>query len=318
MRPYPTLLLGLLALLLATGLALQLGPVTLDWNSTGGLIFWELRLPRILLALVAGAALALSGAWLQSLLHNPLADPSLLGISAGAALGAVGVGVGLGWPQAIPLGALLGGWGLAWLSYRLAQQAGQLDLSGLLLVGLTLNALAGALLGLILALSGDTQLRQWLFWQWGSLAGAHWFGLIALALVLLLALALSLRWARALDALLLGPLEATYLGVAVSHMQRRGLLLVALLAGGVTALTGIIGFIGLIAPHLARLCVGAEHRYLLPLAALLGAGLLLGADTLARTLLAPAELPLGILTALVGSPVFLLLWWRSVRHVASP
>ncbi len=298
-------------------LAVQIGPVPLDWTGTGALVFWELRLPRVLLALVAGAALALSGAWLQSLLHNPLADPGLLGISAGAALGAVGMGVGLGWTAAVPLGALLGSWSLAWLSYRLAQRAGQLDLSGLLLVGLTLNALAGAGLGLLLAFSGDVQLRQWLFWQWGSLTGVRWDSLAWLSLLLLGTLLLSLRWAKALDALLLGPLEAGYLGVAVPRMQRLGLLLVALLAGSVTALTGVIGFIGLIAPHLARLCVGAGHQSLLPLAALLGAGLLLGADTLARSVLAPAELPLGILTALVGSPVFLLLWWR-LRHAASP
>jgi iron complex transport system permease protein len=297
------------------GLLWFTGDVPPSWRQT---VLWELRLPRVLLALAAGAALALSGAWLQSLLRNPLADPGLLGISAGAALGAVTVGVGLGLPLLAPWGALAGGWGLAWLGYRLTQRRGVVDLAGLLLVGIALNALAGALLGLLLALTGDAQLRQWLFWQWGSLSGAAWPGLVGLTLVLLLGVWASVRAAVTLDVLLLGEADAEYLGVRVAWMQGLGLFLVAALTGVVTALVGVVGFVGLIAPHLARLCVGAGHRRVLPLAALLGAQLLLGADTLARSLLAPTELPLGIVTALLGAPVFLGLWWRLTGDAASP
>lgn len=278
----------------------------------------EIRLPRVVLALLIGAALAQAGAAMQGIFRNPLAEPGLAGVSAGAALAAVtlivlGSPLGLGGAaQAwlLPLATFAGGALAAYLVARLAQVDGSTRIATLLLAGLALNAIATAGIGLLAHLADDLALRSLSFWMFGSLGRAGWTEIAIGAPLLLLALVLIPRDARALNALLLGEAEAGHLGVDVEALKRRLSILIVLAAGTAVALAGMIGFIGLVVPHLVRLWAGPDHRLLLPAAALLGALLLTVADTFARLALAPAELPVGILTALVGGPFFLVLLLR--------
>lgn len=277
-------------------------------------VLWQIRLPRIALAVVIGAALAVAGAGMQGLLRNPLAEPGLVGVSSGAALAAAAymvagagfVPVALGLPLASFAGAALA----AWAVLRLAVIGGRTRVATMLLAGLALNAIAGAGIGLLSYIADDFALRAVTLWMFGSLARAGSAELaIGAPLLLAATLWIGLR-ARSLNALLLGEAEARHLGVDVEALKRQLTLAIVLAAGIAVALAGIIGFVGLIVPHLVRLWVGPDHRRLLPLCALLGALLLLVADTLARTLFMPAELPIGILTALVGGPFFLVLLLR--------
>ena len=327
-----------LLLLLAFWLALALGPVSLPlldtvqalWRlsglSTAGhdiaqaeLIVGQIRLPRALLGLCVGAVLALSGVAMQGLFRNPLADPGLIGVSSGAALGAAVAIVGgaaLGglpaWlaPYLLSLCAFAGGLGVTALVYRLGRRDGQTSVATMLLAGIALTALAGAAIGLFTYLADDATLRTLTFWNLGSLNGASYARLWPLLLVTA-AVALWLpRRARALNALLLGESEARHLGFAVERLKRELVFCTALGVGAAVAAAGMIGFIGLVVPHLMRLLVGPDHRLLLPASALAGASLLLLADLLARLLLAPAELPIGIVTALIGAPFFIYLLLR--------
>ena len=333
-------LLGALSLLLllAFWLALALGPVSLPlldtlqalwqltgWPAPGGevaqaeLIVGQIRLPRALLGLCVGAVLALSGVAMQGLFRNPLADPGLIGVSSGAALGAamaiVGGAVFGGLPSALApyllsVCAFAGGLGVTALVYRLGRRDGQTSVATMLLAGIALTALAGAAIGLFTYLADDATLRTLTFWNLGSLNGASYARLWPLLLVTA-AVALWLpRRARALNALLLGESEARHLGFAVERLKRELVFCTALGVGAAVAAAGMIGFIGLVVPHLMRLLVGPDHRLLLPASALAGASLLLLADLLARLLLAPAELPIGIVTALLGAPFFIYLLLR--------
>lgn len=274
-------------------------------------ILTELRAPRALVAALVGGGLAVAGAAMQGLFRNPLADPGLVGVSSGAALGAA-LAIALdvrapGVPAAIaqPALAFAGGLAATWLVYRLARVRGQTSVVGLLLAGIAVGALAGAAIGLLGYLADDRQLRDLSLWLLGGLGGASRD--VAALLLPAVALACGLLWRRAreLDALLLGEAEAFHLGVDVERLRRRVVAEVALAVGVCVAFTGMIGFVGLLVPHLLRGLVGPRHRVLLPAAALGGAALLLLADAAARTVLAPAELPVGIVTALLGAPVFL-------------
>ncbi|HVT34600.1 MAG TPA: iron ABC transporter permease, partial [Nevskiaceae bacterium] len=269
------------------------------------------RLPRVLLALVIGAALAQAGASMQAIFRNPLADPGLAGVSSGAALGAAlvivlahradaGDGTLVRW--LLPAAAFAGGAGTAWLVSRLAQVDGTTRVGTMLLAGLAINAIAGAGLGFLSHIASDTSLHTLSFWMFGSLAKSGWNEIALLAPLLLAATLLIPRDARALDALLLGEVEAGHLGIDVERLKRRQLVLIVFCASASAALGGIIGFVGLLVPHLVRRWAGPDHRLLLPVSALGGALLLLLADTAARVLLAPAELPIGIFTALLGGP----------------
>ena len=327
-----------LLLLLAFWLALALGPVSLPlldtvqalWRlsglSTAGhdiaqaeLIVGQIRLPRALLGLCVGAVLALSGVAMQGLFRNPLADPGLIGVSSGAALGAAVAIVGgaafgglPAWlaPYLLSLCAFAGGLGVTALVYRLGRRDGQTSVATMLLAGIALTALAGAAIGLFTYLADDATLRTLTFWNLGSLNGASYARLWPLLLVTA-AVALWLpRRARALNALLLGESEARHLGFAVERLKRELVFCTALGVAAAVAAAGMIGFIGLVVPHLMRLLVGPDHRLLLPASALAGASLLLLADLLARLLLAPAELPIGIVTALIGAPFFIYLLLR--------
>jgi iron complex transport system permease protein len=284
-----------------------------------------IRLPRVVLALLIGAALAQAGAAMQGIFRNPLAEPGLVGISSGAALAAVGVlvlGEGLGVAglpsrYLLPVASFAGGAAATWLVMRLALVDGQTRIATLLLAGLALNAIAAAGIGFFSHLASDTTLRSVTFWMFGSLGRAGWGEIAVAAPFLLLPLLLIPREARALNALLLGEAEAGHLGVDVEALKRRLTALVVCAAGAAVALAGIIAFVGLLVPHLVRLWLGPEHRGVLPASALLGALLLTLADTGARVLLAPTELPIGILTALIGGPFFLALLLRR-RHELEP
>lgn len=325
---------GLTFILLATlALAACLGavPVTLaDWLapwrdeplSGGAHVLWQLRLPRALLALGVGAALGLAGALSQGLFRNPMADPGLLGVTSGAACAAaLTLTVFAGhhalppeWrPWVLPAAALAGGLGVCFGLDRLARWLTPGSVSGLLLTGLALNALAMAVVGLCSYLSTDEQLRALTFWTLGSLAGAQWAVVGVLAAVLAIALPACIRLAPALNALALGEAVAGHVGLDVARLRATVVALVALLCGLAVAWCGVIGFIGLMAPHLARQWVGADQRRLLPRSAALGAWLLLLADTVARTIVLPAEIPVGIFTALIGAPMFLLMLRQAAR-----
>lgn len=285
-------------------------------DPAGRYVLTVLRLPRAIVATAVGAGLALAGAAMQGLFRNPLADPGLVGVSAGAALGAaVAIAFDLqvpGLPAGLaqPVLAFAGGLSATWLVHRLARVRGRTSVVGLLLAGIAVGALAGAAIGLLGYLADDRQLRDLSLWLLGGLGGATQD--VALVLVPCVALAGGLLWRRArqLDALLLGEAEAFHLGVDVERLRRRVIAEVALAVGVCVAFTGMIGFVGLVVPHLLRGLVGPRHRALLPAAALGGAALLLVADAAARTVLAPAELPVGILTAMLGAPVFLALLAR--------
>jgi iron complex transport system permease protein len=257
---------------------------------------------------------------MQGLFRNPLADPSLIGVSSGAALAAVvtivlGPVLMGGWADALgpfllPAAAFAGGVGATVLVYRLGTRNGQTSVATMLLAGIAINALAGAGTGLMTFIADDDQLRDLTFWTLGSLGGATWTQLAVVGPCLLGGMVAAPLLARPLNALLLGEGEAFHLGIDTERTKKQVVTLAALVVGAAVAVSGVIGFIGLVVPHLLRLAVGPDHRVLIPGSALLGGALLLGADVLARTIVAPAELPIGIVTALVGAPFFLWLLLR--------
>jgi len=319
-------LFGLVALCVVLTLAVSLGAVSI---SPGQLLFaplsrlgltelsaltpaqeavlWAIRLPRALLAVGVGGALGLAGALMQGLTRNPLADPGLLGVSSGAALGGAAATVlGGAWSQiGLPVAAIFGGL-LVWaVVMAAARRDGAAPISTLLLCGVAVSALASSGTGLLLFIASDEQLRSLTFWTLGSLSGASWSRACLVLGALAVGLGLTARAARSLNALLLGEAEAAQLGVPVEALKLGLTVLVAVLVGLSVAFSGFIGFIGLVVPPLARLFVGADQRRVLPMSVVLGAGLLTVADLVARTCVAPAELPVGVLTALLGGPFFL-------------
>ncbi|HDR2780972.1 FecCD family ABC transporter permease [Enterobacter sichuanensis] len=304
--------------LAATGVGALHLPVSLLWNGTDEAlrqIWLTIRLPRVLLALAIGGSLAVAGCVMQGLFRNPLADPGLLGISSGAAL-AVALWVVL--PLSLPalvmlyapmLAAFLGALAATLVIFLLSRQRDG-SLSRLLLVGIAINALCGAAVGVLSWLSNDAQLRQFSLWGMGSLGQAQWSTLLAVSSLMIPTVLVIWRLAGALNLLQLGDEEAHYLGVDVASVQRILLLCSALLVAAAVAVSGVIGFVGLVVPHLVRMWLGADHRAVLPGSVLAGALLLLVADTLARNVVAPAEMPVGLLTSLLGAPGFLWLIFR--------
>ncbi|MEG0150951.1 MAG: iron ABC transporter permease [Comamonas sp.] len=326
-----TLSLGLLLVLLAMVLGSASGAYAIApgqlfgiaWDGLSGaaggsaehLVFLNIRLPRLLMGAAAGAGLGLAGALMQGLFRNPLADPGLIGVSSGAAL-AAGITIVLGGMYLPWLPRHLGSWALVVMAfggglavtavvYVLGQVQGTTRIGLMLLAGIAINALAGAGLGFLSFISTDEQLRNLQMWLLGSLGASRWsaVGLVGAAVTLSVLAALAL--ARPLNAIALGEAQANLLGVAVEKTKRRAVMVAALAVGAVTATTGIIGFIGLVAPHWVRLVAGPDHRVVLPGSALLGAALVVTADAVARTIVKPAELPLGVLTAFIGVPLFL-------------
>lgn len=328
--PLALAVLAAAVVLAANSGALDLGLA--DWqalvageSTQGAQVLAQLRLPRVAFAVVVGAALGLAGALSQGLFRNPLAEPSLLGIPSGAICAVALVltvfatwagGLPSAWrPVVVPGAALAGAWLMCALLQVVARWLAPGAVAGLLLAGLALNALAMAVVGLCTYLATDEQLRNLTFWQLGSLALANWPVVAVLAPVVVAVLALAPRWGQALNALALGDAVAAQVGVPVVRLRRALVLALALLSGLAVAWCGLIGFIGLLAPHAARGVVGADARRVLPVAAWFGALLLLLADTAARTWVVPAELPVGILTALLGAPVLFLLLRRAQRDI---
>ncbi|MFZ0711357.1 MAG: iron ABC transporter permease [Terrimicrobiaceae bacterium] len=283
-------------------------------------VLWQLRLPRVLLGLLVGATLSVAGALIQGLFRNPLADSGLIGVSSGAALGAVfvivlgavffpGVGV-LSSIALLPVAAFFGALVVTLFIQRLAATSDYTPVATLLLAGVAVNALVNAMIGLSTFLATDAQLRTLAFWTLGSLGNADW-KILGIATPICVGLVvLAPLFGPLLNALALGEAEAGHLGFSVERAKKHLIIVIAAGVGACVAFTGRIGFIGLVVPHLVRLWIGPDHRWLLPGSALLGAILLTAADTIARTVFAPAELPIGVITAACGGPFFLFMLLR--------
>lgn len=295
----------------------------LAWSteSRDTLVFWSIRLPRVVVGCLVGASLALSGAVMQGLFRNPLADPGLIGVSSGAALAAVSVIVlgggviGALHPElrifALPVAALFGGLICMTIVYRLGTIAGRTMVATTLLAGIAVNAIAQSGVGFLVFLSDEQQLRDLSFWTLGSVAGITWQALIPAGTVMLVPMVLMWRLIGPLNAMLLGERESFHVGYAPERVKRQAIVLSAVAVGAAVSVSGIIGFVGLVVPHIVRLIAGPDHRYVLPGSALLGAGLFLLADLVARTVVLPAELPIGVVTALIGGPFFI---WLLIRR----
>lgn len=288
-------------------------PITPDWSPAEEAIVWSLRTPRVLLAAAVGAALAISGAVLQAMVRNILAEPYVLGISSGASTGAAGsilFGFASGAGQyALPVSAFIGALAASLLVFALARSHGQVTSVRLLLSGIAVGYALSAVTSFLVFASDDPEgSRSVMFWMLGSLALARWGPLLALLLVVTLSgLGFFLLWSSRLDALAVGDETALALGVRPDRARIHLLLVVSLCVGVSVAAAGAIGFVGLVVPHLARRLVGATHARLLPITALLGSALLIWADAVGRVLMEPRELPIGILTALVGAPFLVVL-----------
>lgn len=284
------------------------------------IIILDIRLPRAVLGMLVGASLAVSGVVMQGLFRNPLADPGLVGVSSGASLGAVlliVLGSAVFGPlfalfgfYALPVAAFIGGLVTTLLLYRIATRSGQTSVATLLLAGIALGALTGAFTGVLIFMADDKQLRDVTFWGLGSLAGANWTKIAAAAPIILLSLAVTPFLSRGLNAITLGEAAAFHMGIPVQRMKNIAIVSVAAATGASVAVSGGIGFVGIVVPHLLRLVIGPDHRYLVPASALLGGTLLILADMIARTIASPAELPIGIVTAFIGAPFFLWILLR--------
>jgi iron complex transport system permease protein len=300
----------------AAGLPLSsvLSALTGGGDATARAIVLDLRLPRASLALIAGGGLALAGAVFQALLRNPLAEPYVLGVSNGAAVGAITMvvsGLGRRVPAIVPLGALIGAVVTIALVFRVATRAGySLDTRILLLAGVVVGAFLNAVILLLLTFADVESFRSAVFWMMGSLSGASWTSSLVVAVYLLPAAAVLIALARSFNLIALGEETAAFLGTRVDRLKISAFLIASLAVAATVAVCGVIGFIGLVVPHALRLLWGSDHRLMLPGSFLAGGAFLLIADTAARTIAAPAELPVGVVTALIGVPLFVLLLTR--------
>lgn len=329
LAPQPVLVVLACCLAIAGLAATSSGAVFIPWASLPRLLFGDvlpgdvllhdiliqIRLPRVLFSAVTGAALAIAGVTMQALFRNPLAEPGLVGISSGAALGAVfAIVMTAGSFIAVATSAFLGSLAATFVAYAVGSR--YRDAAGLLLAGIAINAIAASGIGMLTYLASDVQLRDLTFWNLGSLAGAGWPTLMWLGpWTLMLVVYLCRQW-RVLNALLLGEREAAHLGYALSSVRRRLIIAIALVIGPLVAVTGGIGFVGLVVPHVVRMLLGAHHRYLMPASVVAGALILTLADWLARVMVSPAELPLGLVTSLVGGPFFFWLLLRGRQPIA--
>lgn len=321
-------LLLVLGLLLVASLALSNGAMSLSlqsfvdlinlpesqWDSSHKTLFY-LRIPRVLMSILVGASLAVAGSALQGIFRNPLADPTIIGVSTGAAatasLGIVlfsgATFAGLSGASLLTVMTFVGACSAAWLVLKLGKDKNKTNVATMLLAGIAINAFGGAFTGLMTYLASDAQLRSLTFWTLGSVAGATWSQVAFLALVATVVFVFIGRLAQPLNILALGEKEAAHLGVKVERLKVQVVIGSAILVAVTVATCGMIGFIGLVAPHIIRMGMSGNHKFLIPASALLGAVILTLADTVARTIVAPAELPIGIITALVGAPMFLYL-----------
>jgi len=312
----------------AAGIPLaHLGPALGLWHGDADpatlardeMVLWSIRLPRIVIAIIVGALLAASGAILQGLFRNPLADPALVGVSSGGAFAAAASivlgdrlldGDGTLPFEVLPAAAFVGSLTTTWILHRISTRENRTSIAVFLLGGLAIAAIANAGIGLLVFIADDRQLRDITFWLLGSLGGATWAKVMIIGPFLALLLLAFPFIGRGLDLLVLGEAEAFHMGIEVERLKRMSIVLVAAMTGAAVAFAGVIGFVGIVVPHLLRLLIGPGHRRLLPASACVGAILLLAADTAARTIAAPAEVPIGVLTAIVGAPFFLAILLR--------
>lgn len=306
----------------SANLLLQSSSTDIHTNQINTILF-DIRLSRICLAFLIGAILAISGAVMQGLFRNPLAAPSLIGVSSGASVGASIVIVLAGtWLQnnallglsVVAVGAFVGSFLITLLVFRLSTSTLGTSVTTMLLAGIAISALAGAVNSLLSYFVDNEMLRQISIWQMGNLSTANWTRVSIVAVVAVVVLILFPRESKSLNALLLGESEARHLGIDVQRVKKKLILLTTLGIGTAVAVAGMIGFVGLIVPHIVRLLIGPDHRWLLPVSALAGGILLLIADTLARVIIAPVELPTGILTAILGAPFFIMLLIQQRRE----
>jgi len=328
--------ISLIALIASIACGIAIGPVLIPIDETFKILFGsffsltgvdpthaliidQVRLPRVLLAALVGFALATCGAVMQGLFRNPLADPYLLGIASGATAGAALVII-LQWDTialALPVGSFLGGLLAVAMVYQLSRgRFGRLDNLTLILAGVALAALFSAVSSFLLYVANNDETRRIVFWVLGGLGGAQWSHVKSLFFIVLIGFTVMLAFAREINALILGEEMATHLGVQPESVKKILMLTATLITAGAVAFAGTIGFIGLIIPHAVRWIVGPNNRILIPVSGLCGATLLIACDTAARTVVQPAEIPVGIITALIGAPFFLLLLKRH-RHLSA-
>ncbi|AMO56882.1 iron ABC transporter [Endozoicomonas montiporae] len=304
----------------------RMGLISADLPESTRLIIESIRLPRTMLGVLVGSSLAVGGAAMQGLFRNPLADPSIIGVASGAALGA-GVAIVLGGLIFSSLPPLLQNYTITfmafagsvittWVVFKMGTTANGTSVATMLLAGVAISALAGSGLGILTYISDDSSLRNLTFWQMGSIAGATWNGVLLSLTLLGPVVVLLCRYGDVLNAMLLGESEARHLGINVQVVKVKLILLTALAVGVSVSVAGVIGFVGLVVPHLIRLMVGPNHKVLLPASAMLGGALLLVADMIARVIVSPAELPIGIVTALMGAPFFISLLWQQRKRIA--
>lgn len=289
-------------------------------SPTDYFVVWQLRLPRVVMAILIGGALAVSGTCLQGMFKNPLATPSLIGVTSGASLfAAITIVLGSSIRPYIPeiyqyslisIMAFAGAMLTMIFVYRISSSSGKTNIVIMLLAGVAISALAGAITGFLTYLSEDEELRDLTFWMLGSLAGATWLKNGIIAFVTIIACMLLITKGKDLNAMMLGEKDAAHLGIQVEKLKKRIVILTALMVGVSVAFAGAIGFVGLIVPYILRLIFHSNYRIILPLSIILGSILLLGADTLSRTVVAPTELPIGVLTAFMGAPVFIAILIR--------
>jgi iron complex transport system permease protein len=295
-------------------LGIDIGPVPDDLGES---VLWDVRFPRVVLAGLIGASLGCAGALMQGIFGNPLAEPGTIGVSAGAATGAAAsivAGISTFGTYTVTIAAFIGGLITTLLVYAVARSSGRTEVITLVLTGIAVNAFTGAAIGLLSFYSTDEQLRSITFWNLGSVASAAWPAVAAVAPCAVVGLLIAHRFARPLDLLALGEKPARHLGVNVERLRVSAILVVALLTAAAVAVAGAISFIGLVVPHLIRMIAGPGHRVLLPASALGGAVMVIGADLIARTAAAPAEIPLGSITALLGGPFFFWLILRTRKR----
>ena len=327
-NPLQLKIIGLLILFLVMSIFLgliigsfEISPLKLlkgDLDNLENEIFTQIRSPRIVLCAFVGAALGISGASLQGLFRNPLADPGLIGVSAGAALGAVTsivvfsklfdstpFGVYL-----LPMSAIFGAFVVIFLLYSLSRGFRYEGITYMLLIGIAINALATVGIGVLTFISDNTQLRGLTFWMMGSFGNSQWQIVIPSVIIILLSIIWLIPVSRKIDIIQIGEIEATRLGVDVKSLKIRIIFSSAIMVGVSVSVSGMVGFVGLVVPHLVRLIGGVSHNFLLIGSTLLGSGLVVLSDILSRTLIQPAELPIGLVTSAIGSPFFL---WLIIR-----
>ncbi len=320
------LIFGFLSILVIGFIALNFGTIAIHpqeifsilWqhktDDSLGLIIWELRIPRLIMAMLTGMTLSVVGGAFQGILRNPLADPYILGVSAGAALGACSsialqYVTGIYLANMIPVFALIGALLSILLVYLFSRKKSQLPMTDLLLAGVAVNFFFSAIITILLALS-SRELHSMVFWLMGDLSTAGWKKILLVILPVFLGSFLLIISALELNAMALGEEEALHLGIQTEKLRLKIFLIGSMMIAIVVSFTGLIGFVGLVIPHISRLLVGPDHRIMLPVSALIGAAFLIFCDTLARTIIAPTEIPIGAITAIIGAPLFIHLLKR--------